>query len=55
MLMPAAVSTAPMRIPIPEREAAVTGALQLDEAVTDQGAGQPGEEDRGEGDTASGR
>ena len=40
---------------MPQREAAVAVALQLDEAVADQGAGQPGEQDGGEGGDPGGR
>ena len=44
MLIPAAVTTAPMRIPSPCGQGAVAVALQLDEAVADQPAGQPGDQ-----------
>ena len=49
MLIPPAATTAPTRMPRPSGEAAVAVALQLDEAVADQPAGEAAEQDADEG------
>ena len=54
MLIPPAATMAPPSIPSPERQRAVAAALQLDEAVADEGAGGAGQQDGDEGGGAGG-